>query len=361
MLGVLEATDGLSDVVTSEAVKSNSDWPYVTMSAFEVFVRHTRAQASSEFIVVAPIVTADNLEKWLDYSTANQGWIEESFAVSGETNTSNLQPIPTSVYRFGNQSEMIPEEGTGDYPMAPFWQMSPPPVNTSIVNFNALSIDDFQEMYDNVIQNRHWSLGRASPNAFVDYTYSDGHDKSHTEYPHTTLIYPVYRVLDNPDSDVVALAINVLPWDQYLSGALPDGVNGVYCVLQNTWDQVFTYNIRGNDVVYMGEGDLHDTTYDDMQVIIEFSHFFEGNDDLSASLESGGAGMQYWLAVYPSEELESAYKSNNPMIFALISISAFVLMTLTFVLYDWFVIRKNNKILDAAAHSDAILSVSTEI
>jgi len=359
LLGVLEATDGLSDVLTSDAEKSNLEWPFVTMSAFEVFVRHTRAQASSEFIVVAPIVTPEQMVQWGNYSTKNQGWIYDSLKVSDAENITNLDSIPESIHRLENHEGLVtidPEDGYEESPMAPFWLMSPPPVDTSIVNFNAFALESYQEMYDNVVKNRHWTLGMANPNAFIDYAYSEEHDSSHTQFPHTTLMYPVYRTLDEPDSDVVALVINILPWDNYLSGALPEGVNGVYCVLHNSWNQVFTYMIRGNDALFIGEGDMHDKKYDNMERIIEFSEFFQGNEDLSASLESAGGEFQYWLAVYPSEELESAYKTKNPMIFALISLSAFAMMTLTFILYDRFVIRKNNKILDAAAHSDAILS-----
>ncbi len=361
LLGVLEATDGMSDVLTSEAENSNAEWPFVTMNAFEVFVRHTRAQASSEFIFVAPIVIAQHLDQWGNYSTRNQGWIEESFKVSGERNMERIAPIPLQVYRKENkmgEAIMQPEDGSAVYPAAPFWQMSPPPLNTSIVNFNSLSVKSYQEMYSVVVQNRRWTLGTASPNAFVDYTNSKEHDSSHTHYPHTPLMYPVYRTLDQPDSDVVAIVVNILPWDNYLSGALPQGVDGVYCVLHNIWGQAFTYMINGNDAKYIGEGDLHDKHFDDMEFVIDFSDFFQGNDGLSASLESAGEHFQYWLVVYPSQKLEDDYKSTAPMVFALISVSAFAVMTLTFLLYDWFVISKNNKILDAAAHSDAILSVS---
>ena len=72
MRGVVEATKGLSEVLTSEAIHTNSTWPFVTLSSFEIYVKNTRGQASSELIVVAPIVTAENIERWNEYSQDNQ-------------------------------------------------------------------------------------------------------------------------------------------------------------------------------------------------------------------------------------------------------------------------------------------------
>jgi hypothetical protein len=258
VFGVLEATGGLSEVLTSEAVKTNSEWPFVTLSSFEVFVRHTRAQAASEMIVVSPIVSQEDLQGWADYSTQNQGWIDESFEANEDKKRADLNPIPSAVYRFGRykgRTVLKPEDGAGDYPAAPFWQMSPPPFDTSIVNFNSLSTEEYQRMYD-VVQRKHdWTFGTAGPNTLIDYAISQGqHDALHSEssqlvqneqgrsdssnftaaisgfandHPHTALMYPVYRELNNRDSDIVATVINTLPWDNYLKGALPDGVNGV--------------------------------------------------------------------------------------------------------------------------------------
>lgn len=42
----------------------------------------------------------------------------------------------------------------------------------------------------------------------------------------------------------------------------------------------------------------------------------------------------YVLNVYPTIELESVYKTNQPVIFALIVVAAFLFTTLVFILYD---------------------------
>ncbi|KAG7373590.1 adenylate/guanylate cyclase [Nitzschia inconspicua] len=354
--GVLEATAGLSRVLTSEADKKNETWPFVTLSSFEVYVGNTRAQASSELIVVAPIVTKENIESWNEYSREHQGWIDESFAVYGGRTDPN--PIPSTIYRFGRfkgRTVLVSEDGEDGYPAAPFWQMSRPPFDTSIVNFNSLSTEPYQEAYDFMMSTRHFVFGQAGANELIDYTISqEDHDALHigaaadtnnngngtalpelgyaNNHPHTPLIYPVFQELGNVESQVVAMS-------------------SIFC------RQAFTYRIQGNDAKYMGVGDLHDLSYDEnLKYEIDIAAIVDNARVNLTATSTTDSLNRYWLNVYPSSELESEYTTNLPMIFALVSGCGFLLMALTFLLYDYMVIRKNKKILDTAARSNAILS-----
>ncbi|KAL3922056.1 MAG: hypothetical protein SGILL_002410 [Bacillariaceae sp.] len=374
--GVLQATQGLSQILTAEAIATASTWPFVTLSSFEVYVGNTRAQASSELIVVAPIVSKENLPKWNEYSNENQGWIDESFAVYGDERN-DFSPIPSSCYRFGRfkgRTVLVSEDGSGNYPAAPFWTMSRPPFDTSIVNFNALSTEPYQKAYDIMTSTRKFVFGEAGANELISYTMGleehdalhgfvhDEHDNSThasehevglaNDHPHTPIQYPVFQSL-NEEGPIVAMVVNVIPWDNYLKGALPEGANGIYAVLHNSLGQSFTYMINGNDARYVGAGDFHDSSYDGFEYIIGINSFVDDSELAeAASVEANN----YWLAVYPSAILESEYDSNLPMIFAVVSGCGFLLMAFTFLLYDYMVIRKNRKIMDTAARSNAILS-----
>jgi hypothetical protein len=386
--GVVQATQGLSQVLTSEAIKKNETWPFVTLSSFEVYVGNTRAQSSSELIVVAPFVEKGNLEPWTKYSTApeQQRWIDESFDIVG--GRIDPSPIP-SIYRFGRykgRTVLVSEDGEGtNYPAAPFWQISPPPFDTSIVNFNSLSTETYQEVYDAMMTTRHFVFGKAGANDLIDYTISqEAHDALHTTlieqhhhehnnsnsnnnndtvpatgfanaHPHTPLIYPVFRDLGGgDDTDVVAMVVNILPWDNFFKGALPPGVNGIHAILTNSHGQVFTYLVNGHNAKYLGAGDQHDTAFDSFVYRIDIDAIVGGATNANITTTNLN---RYFLAVYPSQELKAEYNSNLPLIFALVSGCGFILMALTFLLYDWMVIRKNKKIMDTAARSNAILSV----
>jgi hypothetical protein len=52
---------------------------------------------------------------------------------------------------------------------------------------------------------------------------------------------------------------------------LPEGVTGIVTVIRNTCNQSFTYEINGPEATYLGEGDLHETKYDDMETTVSFS------------------------------------------------------------------------------------------
>jgi hypothetical protein len=174
------------------------------------------------------------------------------------------------------------------------------------------------------------------------------------------LTYPVFQRLNDPNADIVAMVVNVLPWDNYLKGALPEGVNGIFCVLHNSFGQVYTYVINGNSVEFLGAEDHHDTAYNSFEFTIDIDEIIVQKTDGNHTAALDVGAYRYWLTVYPSSEFESEYQSNLPMIFAIVACVGFVLMAFTFVLYDWMVIRKNRKIMDAAARSNAILSVSSQ-
>lgn len=101
----------------------------------------------------------------------------------------------------------------------------------------------------------------------------------------------------------------------------------------------------------MGEGDLHDTVWDDMQVTVNLQTFsneemntFEGN-------------CVYTLQVYPSDELKNSdWDSTLPVFFACVVATTFVVMAITFGMYDFFVRRRNAKVESAAARSNKIVS-----
>lgn len=87
--------------------------------------------------------------------------------------------------------------------------------------------------------------------AFHD-SFVDAADPKLDKYlhPHSVLIQPVFRNLGsiNETSEIIGLIQAVVPWDRYLTNLLPEGVDGITCVLKNTCGQAFTYELDGNRV-----------------------------------------------------------------------------------------------------------------
>jgi hypothetical protein len=62
------------------------------------------------------------------------------------------------------------------------------------------------------------------------------------------------------------------------------------------------------------------------------------------------------LRLYPSQTMEDDYITSNPMLFTIGAVLIFVFTSATFLLYDWMVERRQQKVMATAAQSSAIVS-----
>jgi hypothetical protein len=111
--------------------------------------------------------------------------------------------------------------------------------------------------------------------------------------------------------------------------------------------------MRRNDdpqAFFIGSGDLHDTKFDHTEEIISFFDY-----ELNTTMDINGH-CQFRFFVYATDELVSDYQSSVPLILTIVVAATFLFMAVTFFMYDWFVQRRNNKVVEAAARSNAIVS-----
>lgn len=94
---------------------------------------------------------------------------------------------------------------------------------------------------------------------------------SHVDHPHSNSYQPIRKDLEDPDSDIVAFVVSGVAWDASMRGLLPDGVEGIHCVISNTCGQSFTYEIVGRSAIFVGDGDQHDNQYDEYEVFVDLS------------------------------------------------------------------------------------------
>src|SRR3569623_1835706 len=65
------------------------------------------------------------------------------------------------------------------------------------------------------------------------------------DLPHSMIVVPVK---DYKTGELVGVVGAILAWGKYLTNILPDGVGGIYCVVEISCGQAFTYEIDGNTV-----------------------------------------------------------------------------------------------------------------
>jgi hypothetical protein len=298
------ASYALGDSITNAALASNQSWPFVTIDNFEIAAAHARLDGETELIIMSPLVPGSIGGLWENYAQGSQGWLEESQELGYQTSawsedpinsmglnlTGKIPPITERIYRLGDDFEPVTNYSTPLY--APAWQISPAPFKPSLVNYDLLSNPAFQQLFNVLVATQGTGTGLSAffdpsfTNVLYEGIYTDeAHMATHNmvqggeegllfqpnEQPHTVIVTPI-RSNFGPNGGFVGLLSAVISSDKFLSGLLPEGVNGVYVVITNTCNQAFTYIVNGPIAVYVGPGDLHQTEYDYLEETIEMSN-----------------------------------------------------------------------------------------
>jgi hypothetical protein len=98
--------------------------------------------------------------------------------------------------------------------------------------------------------------------------------------------------------------------------------------------------------------DLHDTTVNSAAMT---AHLGPYNATRYQALLDAGVCM-YDIAIYPTSDLIASYKSMRPTLFTCIIGCIFFIMALTFYMFNRYIQRRNEKVVLAAAKSNAIVS-----
>jgi class 3 adenylate cyclase len=378
---VLLTIEAMSTSITAEATKLNTSWPFVTVPLFEVLGELTRKKSGLEIIMMAPLVRAEDAVRWEQYTVDNYyRWYAESQMVSITSNTGlvpsdyksgSILPFIFAVDdSFGELEETVVYQARDSNPQGPYmpvWHMSPPPFNPQVINFDLFQLDSiFVQQASDVFRSRKAiflpvaRLDRLGNNAVKLEDHEAFHESlvdfvkdstnSTYEHPHCVVLQPIFEQIHNDSSAIVGFLHGILPWDRYLIDLLPDGVRGITCVLKNTCNQAYTYELDGNSAFYRGEGDLHDPSYDGSEVIIPFYNTDEPDTENMPNT------CRYYFYLYGTKELEESYQTSLPLVLSLSVAGAFIFMICTFFAYDYFVRQRNEKIVGAAARSGAIVS-----
>lgn len=99
----------------------------------------------------------------------------------------------------------------------------------------------------------------------------------------------------------------------------------------------------------MGPGDLHDVAFEYMEVRVPFS------DEVGPAYTRDDGYCLYEFRIYPSGAFKNGTVDNAPVFLCWISALVFFVIAIGFFVYDLFVHKRNTKIVDAAAKSNAII------
>ena len=378
--------------ITSYAIGTNATWPFVTIPQMEHRCSHLLNLADTLTIAFAPIVHAQDRNEWEnEFVPANVGWAEESFAYlettqyTSESHTINdpskkqeggdggdggdgvsSKPPPTYEgmpdYSRGYSKQILsfgitplgslgPLVITDDGPYMPWWQRAPSPRHEGVTFVNIDLRDDpsFDGNLLQVLQSKKAALGNMAIGKYESV------DKG----PSSGFYYPILKdSIDSDDNPVVGSLATLVVWNKLFLDILPKNVVGLFAVVKNTCEQVYTFRIDGPNAVFLGDGDLHDPKYDQMSQEVSFTSLvqagIEAKTYLGFPVDTGGC--QYTLTVYASSDMEDEYVTKMPYVYMVGSILIFLFTSLIFVVYDRLVERRQRLVLREAKKSGAIVS-----
>ena len=391
---MLAGSDAASVAITSYALNTAASFPNVTVPNWGLRGANTRVITKSVTLVWFPLVQEEDRLGWEAYANQTHVHQMKTFAAESEfltrqddafgieSNPANramqevanqadqeqaAQPLPLLAGPFSPQlislvTGEIHPNNTGPY--MPFWQTSPALLVPILPSLNMLTSPELGPPATNVVETSMASLTNAfTPGGLTNFFLARGQYRHNKEQflgdAITALFYPVF---DNFSTSrkVVGVFSSDIYWRLHFEQVLPPNAKGIIAVLENNVNQSFTYQLDGPDVTYLGEGDLHDESFDHMQVSADVSKFLSTYASVETegftAVPLTGEGVQYSLRVYPSQDMKDDFVTNEPVIFSLVIAMVFVFTSATFFIYNILVERRQKIVLDRAVKSTAVVS-----
>ena len=403
---VFSTIESMSISITSHALSSRSEFPFVTVPHYPQRAKHLLKLSGSYYLGYSPLVTDQQRDAWEDYTVNNQNWIRDALINEGLLDTNAPTPSPTMApqqisdgnettadttasaateatnqlleslspgnsdllitpYIFkGSVNSPVREDRTPNPYYAPFWQVTPTTPNQ--INYNLFDINEFSTLVDSmmithqpVLSNAQWVV---EPNGKLNELY----------WPQSFLAAPIFDTLRDIDRDdnaegssqvfekddsrnIVAIFSAVIPWHYYFRNVIPEEsyVGGIYAVINNTCNQQFTYLVEGPNVTYIGPRDLHDRKFTSLGISSDFNRFAL---DYDQSNNATAKTCSYTMSMYPTAEFREEFDEGVPFFYTLFVVLIFLATSFVFCLYDCLVQHRQLKVVQAAARSAALVS-----
>jgi hypothetical protein len=375
--------------------------PFVTIQNSHEFLTPYMSLANAASVKLLPLVKARQRMAWEAHVLENQKWVEEDLELRLAREARLIKAYEDGHGRRSLQDDEENHEDenalvspyiknyvgvdTSPRHWLPNWQYAPVIPNKWFINFNQLADEQFhREVVDSVLTLGKSVISKTQTfepgldfQSTKDFSFiqellaAGGNGQYQPGEPIAYIHYPVFQSFahqkdgdgngsSSPSmtSPVVAVVSATVYWRSYLQNILPRGTNGIVAVIQNN-EQAFTYIINGPEAVFQGMEDLHDPQYDSFMIETEYRAFERGTESARYSgvaVDDGSPFGAYVIRVYPSVVLEEDITTSDPWIYAVVVAVLMLTVVAVFVLYDWYVERRQRKVSSHADKSNAIIT-----
>ena len=380
--------DSLSGDITAFANDAGANFPFVSLPDFGQRCQDARRVAVASTIWFAPLVENYDRAAWEMYASQTfSTLVDESFVDTfdphqelGLHQHGDLPP-PYVAYRdtgrsidqgiFKIQDGSAVTDDTNYF--FPIWQISTSNEtarSTSTIMFNQYSElarrEALSKMVSEGVSMMTEALLTKTPESVHDFYVS----------PTSSLYFPVF---ETPEQETISGALTIeVDWESFFQMALHGVEESLIVVLENSCGQIYSFEVIEKQVMYLGEGDMHDDKIDGRSANTTFKAFeeiqyviVEDEDHTSLDeefdisdeeLQHGNAFVpsgnvcSYKIFVYPTAQLRDRFLTNKPIFFQAGIAMIFLFTTAIFITYECLVETRQRKIMASAKEAKAVVN-----
>jgi hypothetical protein len=367
---VLNNLESFGVSLTSHALDAPFTWPFVDFPDFQVRGLLSNEETGAHTISINPLVLPKDLDAWSTFSVNHEGWVAEAHAHDRVVNQElytvhhyetdyhhneslrwNVTGITPFVWSYEDDPYAPRQRVSKSLYYTPIWQRAPACDFTTQVNMDLRSYPPFTSVIDGMLAVNHPVFTNAVDATYLLTNYEHRFDPAEQAEPHSYLLVPVYDNLTYNRTAVAFLGA-FLRWGTFFSDVLPRAEQGIFVVLESSCNQTFTYEIFGRKSVYLGEGNLHDTSLD----ADHLEDTFEFSPETAFDKDGVHEFCHYYAHIYPSPQWRDPFFTNTPYYYAIAVFCCFIVTAVGFLFYDILVQRRQAMVMRSAAKTNAIVT-----
>eukprot|EP00980_Cylindrotheca_fusiformis_P027900 scaffold22566_cov138-Cylindrotheca_fusiformis.AAC.1 len=352
--------DAFSVFISSEVrADANSTWPFVTVSDYS-----KKAEKISDLfgfkrpvMALGCLLPKDQKENWMSFVLESApSWYQESLDNEGNKFTvdelMNVTYPFVHEYNFTDNLKPIPTRTSGQ--VLPFWYrypLAPGGPGWAATSYDFFSAPSVADLFQTSSLTLRPSLGFNK-----NFNISEG--ASYGQWVIDSQI--VQPITEN--GEIVGILWLRLPWSEFFDNLNVDGLLGMVAVIHSSCEIIvgegvdtareISYSIDASGATFLGQFDAHDTKYDDHLV----SRVILDIDFDEDRLPEGSCLHKLTLDLYPTKETEATFHTIKPVAYTGVVVAIFAFTSLVFLLYDYFVGRRQRKFMDRIVKQDQIVS-----
>ena len=310
--------------ILSYAFPYKEAWPFVALDGYEVIAGKVANMSSSSSQIVAAVVTPEQRE---DFET----FAQNIYTTHGYPETAGYSDFGFGIWTEDNETSPYDDGRVHDVNgtvspqsdrniLIPLYQHNLLTANSIMANLHSIPAQGHALARILDCADEHASLDSPSPACgfITDFT-----QLIRRPGPACIIFKPIYPM--NDQTVVVGFTGTSMYLDEVLVNVVPDYVRGLYVVF-STDTAAHTFLMDAGVPVLLGEGDFHDTKYDEY-----------ARSAILYGVETNATGSAtYTITLYPSEALFETFQTNSPLAVSLGFVAVICFSIGMFFLYDYF-------------------------